>query len=165
MLNFIDKIFIDFEKEDQVKYMNIDWRRLNNLNKLNYDAIDITRSMISEKDTIKISIKFFMEHSPKEFKLSEKLSKLIDIEQGNIMVILNAIWQYIKLNRLQDRDRRNIINCNKEMEEVFDKETIEFSMINNLVRQHLNPIDPIQVDFIITKGTQQPIYLNIPVEI
>ena len=164
MLNFFEKIFIDFE-EDQSKYMNIDWRKLNNLNNCDYDAIDITRSMIPEKENIKISIKFFKEYSPKEFMISEKLSKLIDMEQGNIITIVNALWQYIKLNRLQDRDRRKVINCNKEMEEIFNKETIEFSRINGLLRQQLRPIDPIEVNYTIIKGNQEPKYLNIPVEI
>lgn len=87
------------------------------------------------------------------------------MEQGNIMAIVNALWQYIKLNRLQDRDRRKIINCNKELEEIFNRETIEFSKINNLLRQHLRPIDPIEVNYTITKGDQVPKYLEIPVEI
>jgi SWI/SNF-related matrix-associated actin-dependent regulator of chromatin subfamily D len=81
------------------------------------------------------------------------------------MAVVNALWQYIKLNRLQDRDRRKIINCNKELEEIFNRETIEFSKINNLLRQHLRPIDPIEVNYTITKGDQQPKYLEIPVEI
>ena len=165
MLNFFEKIFIDFEKEDQRSYMNIDWRKLNSVNDLNYDAIDITRSMIPGRDSINIVIKFFKDYSPKEFVLSSKLSKLLNIKQGNIMKIINSLWQYIKLNRLQDRDRRNIINCNKELEEVFNKESFKFSQINGLLRQHLSPINPLEVNFTITNGVTEPKILDIPVEI
>ena len=165
MLNFFEKIFIDFEKEDQRSYMNIDWRKLNSVNDLNYDAIDITRSMIPGRDSINIVIKFFKDYSPKEFVLSSKLSKLLNIKQGNIMKIINSLWQYIKLNRLQDRDRRNIINCNKELEEVFNKESFKFSQINGLLRQHLSPINPLEVNFTITNGVTESKILDIPVEI
>eukprot|EP00343_Euplotes_focardii_P003700 CAMPEP_0205817442 /NCGR_PEP_ID=MMETSP0205-20121125/24345_1 /ASSEMBLY_ACC=CAM_ASM_000278 /TAXON_ID=36767 /ORGANISM="Euplotes focardii, Strain TN1" /LENGTH=187 /DNA_ID=CAMNT_0053108023 /DNA_START=549 /DNA_END=1109 /DNA_ORIENTATION=- len=51
------------------------------------------------------------------------------------------------------------------MEEIFNKETIEFSRINGLLRQHLNPIDPIELNYIIIKGDQEPKYIDIPVEI
>ncbi|CAI2365243.1 unnamed protein product [Moneuplotes crassus] len=165
MLNFFEKIFIDFEKEDQTNYLNIDWRKLNNADNCSYDAIDITRSMIPEKESIKISIKFFKEYSPKEFMLSEKLSKLIDIQQGSIITIVYALWQYIKLNRLQDRDNRKIINCNKEMEEVFMRETIDFSKINSILHRHFTPIEPLEVNYEIIKGEQEPTILNIPVEV
>lgn len=165
MLHFFEKIFIDFEEEDQRSYMNIDWRKLNNINDCNYDAIDIRRSMIPDRDKINIVIKFFKDYSPKEFTLSEKLSKLLNIQQGNIMTVVNALWQYIKLNRLQDRDRRKIINCNKELEEVFNKETLEFSRINGLLRQHLRPIDPIEIPYTIIKGDAEPKFIEIPVEI
>ena len=145
--------------------MNIDWRKLNSVNDLNYDAIDITRSMIPGRESINIIIKFFKDYSPKEFVLSSKLSKLLNIKQGNIMKIVNSLWQYIKLNRLQDRDRRNIINCNRELEEVFNKESIKFSQINWLLRQHLSPINPLEVNFTITNGVTEPKFLDIPVEI
>lgn len=31
MLQYFDKIFIEFEKSEKTSYMNIDWRKLNNL--------------------------------------------------------------------------------------------------------------------------------------
>jgi chromatin remodeling complex protein RSC6 len=66
--------------------------------------------MIPERENINISIKFYKEYCPKEFLLSDKLANLLNIKQGNIMTIVNALWQYIKLNRIQYRDRRKIIN-------------------------------------------------------
>jgi len=165
MLHFFEKIFIDFDKEDQRSYMNIDWRKLNNSGDWNYDSLEITRSMIPERENINISIKFYKEYCPKEFLLSDKLANLLNIKQGNIMTIVNALWQYIKLNRLQDRDRRKIINWNKELEEIFNKESIEFSRINSLLRQHLRSTDPIEINFQITKGDPEPKMVDIPVEI
>ena len=105
MLQFFDKIFIEFEKNDKITYMNIDWRKLNHTDNLHYDAIDITRKAIPEVDSFNVTIKFFKDYAPKEYLLSDELAQILKIRQGSMLKINNALWMYIKLNRLQDRDK------------------------------------------------------------
>jgi chromatin remodeling complex protein RSC6 len=107
MLQYFDKIFIEFEQNDNISYMNVDWRKLNNTDDLQYDAIEVTRKAPSDIDSFNVNIKLFKDHRPKEYMLSDKLANVLKITQGNIIKINNALWMYIKLNRLQDRDKIN----------------------------------------------------------
>ena len=74
-------------------------------------------------------MRFFIENHPKKYKLSPKLAKVLGIEEESRLRIIGALWQYIKSNRLQDTDNREMINNNRELIEIFHEDKIEFHSI------------------------------------
>jgi chromatin remodeling complex protein RSC6 len=106
-LNYFKSVNIQFEKEDQRYYKNVDWE---NQGEANFDAINIKRSWQGERDDIHLSLLFDKKDSPEEFILSSELSEILDFERGTYLKIVNALWLYIKLNRLQDGDNKQICN-------------------------------------------------------
>jgi len=54
-----------------------------------------------------------------QFKLDLRLARLLGIHTQTRPVIINALWQYIKMHRLQDSAEREYINCDKYLEQVW----------------------------------------------
>lgn len=77
-------------------YPTIEWVKAHNKDSASNDAIDIERALPSEP--LSINVKLYPETYPREYKLSEKLSSLLLIKQDTRARVINALWQYIKLN-------------------------------------------------------------------
>jgi SWI/SNF-related matrix-associated actin-dependent regulator of chromatin subfamily D len=51
-------------------------------------------------------------------KLSPPLANILDMEMDTTANIIMALWQYIKLNGLQDTEDKRYINCDEMLERV-----------------------------------------------
>lgn len=61
--------------------------------------------------------------------------------------ILTSIWNYIKLNKLQDVNDKNKIICDDRLKEIFGCTTMNFSSILQLTKQHLLLPEPTQINY------------------
>lgn len=77
------------------------------------------------------------------------------VEEDTRLRIIGALWQYIKSNRLQDADNRELVNCNAELAEVFGEDKVEFHNAIFKLKEHLLEVQPIELNFEIktTRGT------------
>jgi SWI/SNF-related matrix-associated actin-dependent regulator of chromatin subfamily D len=58
-----------------------------------------------------VKILLFIDHQPAQYKLSADLAKLLNIQYETRSRIIMGIWQYIKVNKLQDiHDKKTIVN-------------------------------------------------------
>ncbi|KAJ8313734.1 hypothetical protein KUTeg_008295 [Tegillarca granosa] len=55
---------------------------------------------------------------PPQFKLDQRLARILGVHTQTRPVIINSLWQYIKTHKLQDPHEREYINCDKFMEQV-----------------------------------------------
>ena len=53
-----------------------------------------------------------------QFKLDQRLARLLGMHTQTRPVIINALWQYIKTHKLQDPHEREYINCDRYLEQV-----------------------------------------------
>ena len=57
----------------------------------------------------KVRIMIYLEHYPDNFKVQPALGSILDIKEDSRLGIVTALWNYIKINNLQDKvDRRTI---------------------------------------------------------
>lgn len=61
------------------------------------------------------------------------------------MRIIGALWQYIKSNRLQDSDNRELVNCNSELVEIFGEDKFEFHNAIFKLKEHLYEVQPLEL--------------------
>ena len=71
----------------------------------------------------------FSDYQPAQFKLSSALSRVLGIHTQTRAVIVAALWQYIKCNKLQDPDEREYVNNDTYLKEVFGIERMKFCEI------------------------------------
>jgi len=122
----------------------------------NFDSIEIVRAFPKDSKRkqipIKVKISFFVEHNPKKYRLSPQLQRVLGIEEDSRLRIIGALWQYIKSNRLQDSDNREVVNCNAELLEVFGEDKLEFHTLVFKLKEHLHDVLPLELGFeILTK--------------
>lgn len=55
---------------------------------------------------------------PPQFKLDPRLARLLGIHTQTRSCIIQALWQYIKTNKLQDSHDKEYINCDKYFQQV-----------------------------------------------
>lgn len=57
---------------------------------------------------------------PPQFKLDLRLARLLGIHTQTRSCIIQALWQYVKTNKLQDSHDKEYINCDKYFQQVLD---------------------------------------------
>eukprot|EP00126_Sphaerothecum_destruens_P009499 Sdes_comp20519_c0_seq1m15102 len=106
-------------------------------------------------EPISCKILFYLESEPAQFKLSHELASLLGIHTSTKGSVLAALWQYIKKNRLQDAENPKVIRCDENLKKIFSCSLIQFSLVANLLAQHLSPPDPVIINYVIKVAPSQ----------
>ncbi|KAI4806486.1 hypothetical protein KUCAC02_017311, partial [Chaenocephalus aceratus] len=85
-----------------------------------------------------------------QFKLDPRLARLLGIHTQTRSCIIQALWQYVKTNKLQDSHDKEYINCDKYFQQIFDCPRLKFSEIPQRLTNLLLPPDPIVINHVIS---------------
>ncbi|PKK72158.1 hypothetical protein RhiirC2_710595 [Rhizophagus irregularis] len=123
----------------------LDWNKTNNTEGV--DGFEIKR----KGDTnVKCKIFLNLDKQPPRYKLSEDLASLLGIKEETKTGVILALWQYIKHHNLQDNiEDKRFINNDARLESLFNCPRMAFPQIPELINMHLQPIDPITIDYTI----------------
>ncbi|XP_072105118.1 SWI/SNF-related matrix-associated actin-dependent regulator of chromatin subfamily D member 2 isoform X2 [Mobula birostris] len=72
---------------------------------------------------VKCTLLLMLDHQPPQYKLDVRLARLLGVHTQTRANIMQALWLYIKKNRLQDNHEKEYINCNRYFKQIHD--TIE----------------------------------------
>lgn len=142
---FFNKVQFKFDSENIEEFKEIEWLRANNSD---VDGFEIKRSC-KNFDKIKIKILFYVNSYIQEFKVSDELSEIIGIKQETRPRILYHLWQYIKINSLQDIENPNLIINNKELQHLFGCDRMDITSLTSRLVHHIKQPDPIEIEFTI----------------
>ena len=155
--DFFSKILITFENNI---YQKIKWENNNYINdKLNDNNSEqnfdnklnsgfmIERELLNNIKHFKIEIKFYINYPNPEFSLSPELNSILGIKQGTRTNILYHIWQYIKLNSLQDNENPCTIINNTPLQKIFKCEKMNIISLIGKLNEHLKEPEPIIIEF------------------
>ncbi|XP_021371114.1 SWI/SNF-related matrix-associated actin-dependent regulator of chromatin subfamily D member 1-like isoform X4 [Mizuhopecten yessoensis] len=98
---------------------------------------------------VKCTVLLMLDYQPPQFKLDQRLARLLGVHTQTRPVIINALWQYIKTHKLQDPHEREFINCDKYLEQIFDSSRMKFAEIPGKLHSLLMPPDPIVINHVI----------------
>ena len=68
--------------------------------------------------TTKIRVVIHLEHYPKQFKVSPELGHILNTKEETRAGVIKALWNYIKLNGLQDKMDRRLIKLDPSLRAV-----------------------------------------------
>ena len=155
--DFFSKLSITFENNI---YQKIIWENNNNINDKLYDNnneqnIDsklnsgfmVQRELFEDIKNFKVEIKLYINYPTPEFSLSPELSYILGIKQGTRTNILYHIWQYIKLNSLQDNENPCIIINNTPLQKIFKCINMNFESLISKLNENLKNPEPIIIEF------------------
>lgn len=118
----------------------VEWHRQSNTQET--DGFQVKRQ--GDQD-VKCTMMFMLNHEPAQFKLDMRLARLLGIHTATRSVIVHALWQYIKTNKLQDPNDRIWINLDQYLRQIFNTEKIRFADIPGRLHPLLSPPDPIAI--------------------
>jgi len=100
--------------------------------------------------TVKCTILLLLDYQPLQFKLDQRLARLLGVHTQTRPVIISAMWQYIKTHKLQDQHEKEYINCDKFLKQIFHTERMKFAEIPQRLSSLLHPPDPIVINHMIS---------------
>ena len=96
------------------------------------------------------TILLLLDYKPIQFKLDQRLARLLGVHTQTRPVIISALWQYIKTHKLQDPHEKEYVNCDQFLKQIFQTEKMKFAEIPQRLNPLLNPPDPVVIKHIIT---------------
>lgn len=99
---------------------------------------------------MRCTLLLMLDYQPPQFKLDPRLARLLGIHTQTRAVIIQALWQYIKTNKLQDCHDKEYISGDKYFQQIFDCPRLKFSEIPQRLTNLLLPPDPIVINHIIS---------------
>ena len=104
------------------------------------DALEIKRTGNKEME---VEISLHLYSNPQKYKLNEKLSNILGYTHASRATVLSALWEYIKLNRLQDKENRNIINNDANLRLIFECDKMAIDTLTLRLKSLLEAPQPI----------------------
>lgn len=105
---------------------------------------------------VKCTILMLLDYQPQQYKLDPRLSRFLGLFTATRPAIIQALWQYIKTNKLQNNQEKDYIDCDRNLQEIFQCETLRFSDIPNKLHMLCQPPDPIVINHVINiEGIEQ----------
>uniref|UniRef100_A0AAY4DZZ4 DM2 domain-containing protein n=1 Tax=Denticeps clupeoides TaxID=299321 RepID=A0AAY4DZZ4_9TELE len=96
-----------------------------------------------------------LDHQPPQFKLDPRLARLLGIHTQTRSCIIQALWQYVKSNKLQDSHEKEYVNCDKYFQQIFDCPRLKFSEVPQRLTNLLLLPDPIVINHIISADANE----------
>ncbi|KPJ04945.1 SWI/SNF-related matrix-associated actin-dependent regulator of chromatin subfamily D member 1 [Papilio xuthus] len=98
---------------------------------------------------VRCTILLLLDYQPLQFKLDQRLARLLGVHTQARPVIVNALWQYVKTHRLQDPHEREYIACDKYLEQIFGCARVKLAEVPARLGALLHAPDPIVINHVI----------------
>ena len=98
---------------------------------------------------IRCTVLLILNYQPPQFKLDLCLAWLLGIHTQTCPVIIQALWQYIKTQKLQDRHEREFVISDKYLQQIFDSQCMKFSEVPQQLHALLMTPEPIIINHVI----------------
>jgi SWI/SNF-related matrix-associated actin-dependent regulator of chromatin subfamily D len=59
-----------------------------------------------------------LDYQPAQFKLDSRLARILGMNLGTRPAIIQSLWQYIKTHKLQNNQEKELIDCDKNLQDV-----------------------------------------------
>ncbi|AWP17691.1 putative SWI/SNF-related matrix-associated actin-dependent regulator of chromatin subfamily D member 2-like [Scophthalmus maximus] len=99
---------------------------------------------------VKCTLLLMLDHQPPQYKLDPRLARLLGVHTQTRASIMQALWLYIKNNKLQDGHEKEYINCNRYFRQIFGCPRMRFSEIPMKLAGLLQHPDPIIINHVIS---------------
>merc|ERR1712051_1126509 len=123
----------------------VEWRRIATTQET--DGFQVKRP--GDKN-VRCTILLLLDYQPLQFKLDQRLARLLGLHTQTRPVIISALWQYIKTHKLQDAHEREFVNCDPFLRQIFQTDRMKFAEIPQRLNPLLHPPDPIVINHLIT---------------
>ncbi|KAJ7065926.1 SWI/SNF complex 60 kDa subunit [Mycena belliarum] len=152
---FIKRMVVELDR-DAALYPDgniVEWPRATGQHNPPLDGFTIRRK--GDAPT-KVRLIMYLEHYPEQFRVIPELGNILGIKEDSRIGVIQALWNYIKIQGLQDKVDRRLVRADDKLRSIFSGETILFQKLPELVNRCLAAPDPIILHYIINPTIPAP---------
>ncbi|CCM01680.1 uncharacterized protein FIBRA_03744 [Fibroporia radiculosa] len=108
-------------------------------------------------DTLtKIRVVIHLEQQPERYKVQPELGNILGLQEETRTGVVQALWNYIKSQGLQDKVDRRAIRADSALRPIFGADSMLFQHLPELVNRFLQPADPIILHYTLNPDIPPP---------
>ncbi|KAJ3843095.1 SWI/SNF complex 60 kDa subunit [Lentinula raphanica] len=143
---FIKRMMVEFDRDTNVYPENniVEWPRATGHHNPPLDGFTIRRT--GDVPT-NIRVVLYLDHYPEQYQLSPDLCSILGIKEESHLGAVQALWNYIRIQGLQDKTDRRLVRADAKLRAIFGAETVPFQKLPEYVKRHLAPPEPILLHY------------------
>ncbi|KZV82169.1 hypothetical protein EXIGLDRAFT_627443 [Exidia glandulosa HHB12029] len=151
--SFVKRLVVDWDQDPNVYAQPnmVEWQRGPGVTE--QDGFEVKRR--GDQD-VNVRVLIQLQHTPERFALAPELERVLDIHEDTRTNIITALWNYIKINSLQDKVDRKLIRADADLRPIFNADTVNFHDLPQLINRFLQPPPPITLNYTLTVGPTAP---------
>ncbi|KAL1742058.1 hypothetical protein HDZ31DRAFT_44090 [Schizophyllum fasciatum] len=104
-----------------------------------------------------VRVVLYLEHQPDQFKVHDGLANIIGVRQDSRQGVIQAMWNYVKINGLQDKTDRTMIHLDEPLRALLQgRQDIPFQALPGFVNKFLQPPEPILLRYTLDPSVFPP---------
>ncbi|KAI9807141.1 MAG: hypothetical protein M1825_005859 [Sarcosagium campestre] len=152
---FFKKIVVEYDRPSSVQpdgFTTIEWSKPASFDPskppvtADFDVFEFERK---SDENINVIFKLFRDEDPPRFQLSRALAQVVDSDVGSTAQVLEHIFDYTRHFKLQDDGDPRTIHCDSLLRDAFNRDTIWFPHLPDLLQPHLHPLAPLTLQYTI----------------
>ncbi|KIM55127.1 hypothetical protein SCLCIDRAFT_30560 [Scleroderma citrinum Foug A] len=151
---FIKRMIVELER-DPTLYPDgniIEWPRAQG----SQPALDGFTIRRTGDQPTRIRVLIHLEQNPEQYKVSPELGYVLGIKEDSRIGVIQALWNYIKINGLQDKVDRRKIKADDYLRPIFGGDAVVFQQLPELVNRYLMPPEPVILHYTINPTVPPP---------
>ncbi|KAF9265064.1 SWI/SNF complex 60 kDa subunit [Marasmius fiardii PR-910] len=153
---FIKRMVIELDRDTKLYPESniVEWPRATGSQNPLMDGFTVRRTG-DTPTTMRVVI--YLDHYPEHFKVAPELGNILAIKEESRLGAVQALWNYIKINGLQDKADKRMVHANAELRPIFGgHETLPFAKLPEVLTRYLMPPEPILLHYQIDPSMPPP---------
>ncbi|KAL7408971.1 hypothetical protein BDY24DRAFT_404835 [Mrakia frigida] len=114
--------------------------------------------MRNGSNNIPIRIIMHLDHQPARYKVVGEFATVLDVKEETRVGILAALWSYIKINNLQDKDDRKKINADAKLRRIFGHDSLPIHYLPEVINRWIALPDPVVIRYTIRTDVERHVH-------
>ncbi|KAL8296841.1 hypothetical protein RB600_002043 [Gaeumannomyces tritici] len=86
---------------------------------------------------------------PERFSISPALADIVDMSEGSRTEIATRLWDYIRLNGLQEEEEKRQFRCDHLLRKILGRDVGAIPLLQDYITAHLMPLPPVRLPYTI----------------
>ncbi|THV05288.1 SWI/SNF complex 60 kDa subunit [Dendrothele bispora CBS 962.96] len=153
---FIKRMMIEIDRDTDLypgESNIVEWPRATGMQNPVLDGFTVRRSGDAPTG---IRVLIYLDHYPEQFGVAPELGDILGIKEESRIGAIQALWNYIKVQGLQDKVDRRMIRADERLRMIFGGDLMSFQKLPEIVNRFLVPPEPVILHYTIDPSQPPP---------
>ncbi|CAK5273926.1 unnamed protein product [Mycena citricolor] len=152
---FIKRLVIELDRDPNLYPEGniVEWPRAAGAQNIPQDGFTIRRK--GDVPT-KVRVIIYLEHQPEQLRVIPELANILGIKEDSRIGITQSLWNYIKVQGLQDKEDRRLVRADDKLRHIFGGDSLPFQKLSELANRCLTAPEPVVLNYVINPTVSPP---------